>query len=107
MSRLDTIIQNATPDELRAITAAAERANARPAILVTIGRRRYVVAQEDEWLFDAIKSSADLPYLQRYGAFGCQWLRGYGRVDECYRTLGFEEITAITRADRKRVWGEP
>ena len=104
MSRLDTIIQNATPDELRAITAAAERANARPAILVTIGHRRYVVAQEDERDFDSITDPAALP---RMLAFGGQWLRGYGRVDECYRLLSAYEVTRITRVDRRRVWGEP
>lgn len=111
---IDIIAANAADDELRVLAAVLKRANDRPAIVVTVrqgvnGTRRYVVAQEDEPMF------ADLPdgpieRADRWDGpqfwFGAQWLRGYGRVDEMYRTLSASEITRVARVNRAKVWGE-
>lgn len=54
---LQTLTRHATREERAAIDAAIQRANARPAILVTIrleGRRRYVVSQEDEHILEGL-----------------------------------------------------
>ena len=46
MRELEILIANASEDELRVITRVLGRANAKPAIVVTVrGGKRYVVAQ--------------------------------------------------------------
>lgn len=132
MSGLQTLVQNATTEELRTIHAVLQRADAKPAVVVTLehGRstRRYVVAQEDEHLFDGVPtgkvpvaegtpasdgvrppSISDIrqareEHLGRFG-FGGQWLRGLGRVDEMYRSLATWEVVKVERIDRTKVWG--
>jgi hypothetical protein len=112
-SRLETILQHATTDELRVIAAIAERANAEPAILVTVGGRRYVVAEEDELTFHNIPDGKYDYDPRNYGAgildkvfFGAQWMRKYGKVDEMYRSLSGYEVTKVARVPRSRVWGK-
>jgi hypothetical protein len=109
---VETLIRNATEDELPAIASALRRANERPAILVKLrtGGRRYVVCREDEHLFDDLVGLDEAELAERVrGAvlvpFGAQWLRGYGRVDEMYRSLSLSEVRGIRTADRARVWG--
>lgn len=108
-----TLIRNATEEELLAIASALKRANKRPAILVTLrtGGRRYVVCREDEHLFEDLVGLDEAELAERVGravlvAFGAQWMRGYGRVDEMYRSLSLGEVTSIKTADRARVWGQ-
>lgn len=92
-------------------------------------KRRYVVAAEDEHYFARVRmgkvpepkgtpaaggtvrtpSVAEVrqareEHLGRF-YFGCQWLRGFGRVDEMYRTLGTWEVVKVERLPRDRVWG--
>jgi hypothetical protein len=85
-------------------------------------RRRYVVDPADEHLFEHVGAGlvaggrAETPHavrdtrearedhLGRF-AFGCQWLRGMGRVDEMYRTLSTWEITKVERIPTHRVRG--
>jgi hypothetical protein len=110
MSTLAVVLANATEEETAAITAALGRANAKPAVIATMrDRRRYVVAQEDEAEFAELvglrgEALADRVQYAR-GGFGGQWLRGYGRVDEMYRSLSMREVTKVATADRARVWG--
>jgi hypothetical protein len=94
-------------------------------IVVTVehgaGRtRRYVVTPEDEYMF-ADAPSGKVPVLrgtpasdgirepsvndirrsreERLGrfSFGCQWLRGPGKIDEMYRTLSTWEVVSVAR----------
>lgn len=106
MTRFETLMQHATDDELRVMVRILERADAKPAILVTIQGRRYVVAQEDEYRFEGVASG---PYAignnSRIDWFGGQWMRSYGKVDEMYRSLSGYDVTKIERADRSKVWG--
>jgi hypothetical protein len=109
---IETLIRNATEEELPAIASALKRANERPAILVTLrtGGRRYVVCQEDEHLFDDLVGLDEAQLAERVRhsllvPFGAQWMRGYGRVDEMYRSLLLREVRRVTTADRARVWG--
>lgn len=94
-------------------------------VVVTVDngrKRRYVVASEDEHLFAGVptgpinggKVEADDDVFEVRWAredalgrfsFGCQWLRGMGRVDEMYRTLSTWEIVKVERIDATRVWG--
>src|SRR5437773_934995 len=106
------LVQHATADELKLLGDIARRANAQPAVLVTVreggGSRGYVVAQEDEGIFRDIPDgafSSDSPGV-RYilAAFGAQWLRSYGRVDEMYRTVSLAEVVKVERVNRERVW---
>jgi hypothetical protein len=107
---IDVLIANATPQERAAIAAARERANAKPAVIVTMrDRRRYVVDQEDEPHLVAL-AGLNAEALRRRvehaaGGFGGRWLRGYGRVDEMHSYLAFYEVTKVATADRDRVWG--
>ncbi len=110
MRELEILIANASEDELRVITRVLGRANTKPAILVTVrDSKRYVVAQEDEPMFEALVglSEAELAtrVSQSLGGFGAQWLRGYGRVDEMYRSLTLREVVKVAEVDRERVWG--
>ena len=91
--------------------------------------RKYVIVSEDAHLFDNVPtgkvpeaegtpalggttrppSVSDIrgareDHLGRF-SFGCQWLRGPGRVDECYRTLSTWEVVAVARVDRSKTWG--
>lgn len=94
-------------------------------VIVTVenGRstRRYVVVPEDTHLFDGVPTGR-VPVAQSTPArdglrppsvsdiraaredhlgrfyFGCQWLRGPGRIDECYRTLGTWEVVSVARS---------
>jgi len=107
---IDVLIANATEEERAAITAARQRANAKPAVIVTMrDRRRYVVDQEDEPRVIELKGlNAEELHRRVENAldgFGGRWLRGYGRVDEMQRYLAFREIVKVATADRARVWG--
>jgi len=93
--------------------SAYSRAGVGPAIVVTVtsgsSSRRYVVVREDEDLFAAIPDGPvrrehhfDGPQFD----FGGQWLRGYGKVDESYRSLAGYQITRVVRIDRVKVWGD-
>lgn len=103
-----TLLERAeTPEEIATVARMLQRAHDAPAVLVTCADgRRYVVAQEDESLFAEIP---DGPFessgMGGFGGFGAQWLRGYGRVDEMYRSLSFWDVRKVARADRARVWG--
>jgi len=125
---LEPILNNATPEELAIIGRIAARANAKPAIVVTVDGRRYVVDQADEPSFDGVPDgkvpvapgtpasnghrppsvyeirSAREEHLGRFN-FGCRWMRSFGKVDECYRSLSTWEVTKVERVDRKKVWG--
>jgi hypothetical protein len=121
---IETLIANATDDELPAIAAVLVRIAKRPAVVVTLRgtpRRRYVVATEDESLFDGLvgnlrpesrSGGRDSEVGERFGgmgavltSFGCRWLRRLGAVDEMYRTVSVVEVTKVERIDRKRVFG--
>jgi hypothetical protein len=109
---LEVLMQHATVDELRVIVGIMQRANDRPAILVTTqteGGRRYVVSQSDEPIVLGLigLSSAELAERVKYSNayVGARWMRGYGNVDEMYRSLGVHEITSVRTADRSKVWG--
>ena len=95
-----TLFQNATGEEAEALARVINRANAMPAVVVTLREggksRRYVVDQADESDFD----NGRVPHW-----FGGQWLRGYGRVDEMYRSLCGDEVVKVERLDRAKVWG--
>lgn len=81
--------------------------------------RRYVVVPEDEHLFagapagrvmvGAATSIPDVRHAreEQLGRFhfGCQWLRGPGRVDEMYRTLGTWEIIRVKFVADERTRG--
>ncbi len=105
----------ATTEELAVIARVVQRANIRPAVLVTVehgsGRRRYMVDRADEEQMREFvgRSESELADLSRGMSgllgFGCRWLRGYGRVDEMARTLSLYEVVKVEEADRKRVWG--
>jgi len=106
---VETLIENATDEELPAIAAAMRRAQAKPCVLVTVqegrGTRRYVVDREDE---EQLRVLIGVPVEElRIGHywFGAQWLRGMGRVDEMHRSLGLYSVVKIAEADRARVWG--
>lgn len=111
MSDIETIVANASIDELRTLAAVLKRANDKPAVVVTLKEgtrsRRYVVSREDEHLFDDIPNGpidgADVLGWRLW--FGGQWLRSLGKVDEMYRSLSGSEIVKVQRIDRKRVWG--
>jgi hypothetical protein len=82
---IETLIRNATEEELPAIASALKRANERPAILVTLrtGGRRYVVCQEDEHLFADLVGLDEAKLAERVRhsllvPFGAQWMRGAG-----------------------------
>lgn len=103
---LNELARHATDDELRTLAAVAGRAAAAPRIVVTVkvgkGTRRYVVCRDSEDVFDGIDNAEQLE--EKFGhmgailaSFGCQWLRGKGRVDECYRTLSMCEVVKIKR----------
>lgn len=106
---------------------------AQTSVVVTVeeGRstRRYVVVAEDEYLFASVPNGkvpvaegtpalggttrppsisdvrhAREQHLGRFG-FGCQWLRGLGRVDEMYRSLSTWEVVKVERIATARVWG--
>jgi hypothetical protein len=122
---IETFIEHATEDELPVIAAVLRRIADRPAVVVTVrgGKtsRRYVVATEDESVFDGLsgvlrpesrRGASDSEVEERFGgmgavltSFGCQWLRRYGCVDEMYRTLSVIEVTKVERIDRHRVFG--
>jgi hypothetical protein len=111
MSDLEVLVENASEDELRTIVKVLQRAREKPALLVTVNGRRYVVDQEDEAAVRSLVGlSADELKDRVYGAagrvaFGARWMRGYGRVDEMCRTLSLWEVTKVAEADRARVWG--
>ncbi len=94
---LSAMLLHASREELEMILKLRDRVDSFPAIVVTVMRKRYVVDQSDEHEFHDGK----IPY-----AFGGQWLRGYGRVDEMYRLLSGAEVTKIERIDRTKVWGK-
>jgi hypothetical protein len=106
----------ATTEELAVIANVVQRANDRPAVLVTVKhggfRRRYVVDRADEeQLRDYVgKSETELAELSRgmrgMLGFGCQWLRRYGRVDEMHRSLSLHEVVKVEQANRAKVWGQ-
>lgn len=77
------------------------------AIVVTLAegskKRRYVVAQEDEGMFEG-DSAVNIVGNWRFN-FGGQWLRSLGKVDEMYRTLSGNDVIKIQRIDRTKVWG--
>lgn len=113
---LETLVQHANPEELAVLAGLMKRIAARPAVLVTVrhgsGQRRYVVDLADE---EALRpyvgmTQAELAEASRGMAgtlgFGCQWLRGFGRVDEMTRTLSLHEVLKVEEAPRKRVWGD-
>jgi hypothetical protein len=81
------------------------------AVVVTMrdDNRRYVVAEEDEeevrGLAGVSESELKAVYSQSWGGFGGQWLRGFGRVDEMYRTLSFAEVKKVAEIERSKVWG--
>ena len=121
---LETLLQEATDDELQTIARVVGRVVVRAAVVVTIkGKtsRRYVVAMEDEHLFEGLSGvlrtesrpgACDSEIDDRFGhmgavltSFGCQWLRRMGVVDEMYRSLSMCEVTKVERIDRKRVRG--
>jgi hypothetical protein len=107
---LAVLTANATEDELRLITSILARANDKPAVIVTTrDGRRYVVAQEDEPMFEpliGLKAPELHERVQRsLTPFGARWLRRYGCVDEMYRSLSISEVTKVATADRARVWG--
>lgn len=107
---LETLVANATDDELPAIAAALHRAQSKPCVLVTTleggKRRRYVVAQEDEDEIRKYVGCAESVLDRQWQVwFGAQWLRGMGRVDEMYRSLSLSETVKVEEADRARVWG--
>jgi len=121
---LETVLSEASDDELQTIAHVVARVVARPAIVVTVAgrtRRRYVVATEDERLFADLSGvlrpasrpgACDSEIDEQLGhmgavlnAFGCQWLRRMGAVDEMYRSLSLCEVIKVERIDRKRVWG--
>ena len=108
---LETICANATEQELRTVLTVLDRAHAKPAVLVTLAEgsrsRRYVVEQEDEHEFDGLVglSAQELRrHLSWRTPFGGRWLRGFGRVDEMYRTLSGEEVIKVEHENRDRVW---
>jgi hypothetical protein len=113
---LETLLQHATPEELAALTGLIKRIAARPAVLVTVrhgsGQRRYVVDLADEETLRPYvgKSQAELAEASRGMAgmlsFGCQWLRGFGRVDEMARTLSLYEVLKVEEVPRRRVRGD-
>jgi hypothetical protein len=103
-----TLLEHATPEEAKTILRILQRANRQPAIVVTmgLGNRRYVVAQEDEVSFEKIPDGPFKPGHSDWRVnFGAQWLRGYGRVDEMYRSLSLDDVTKVARISRDRVWG--
>lgn len=105
---LEEALRQSDEDAVRAIVRILNNQRARPAILATIDGKRYVVAEEDEHEFENIPDGPlgtgfDNP-LDRVW-FGGRWMRGYGRVDEMYRSLGGYEVTRIQRVDRDKVWG--
>ena len=106
---IEILIRHATEPELRVIADILHRANARPAVVVTVKgtpARRYVVSQSDEHLFDDFDLATQ--GADGYGMgfwFSCQWLRSLGKVDEMGRTLGSREVGKVARIDRARVWG--
>ena len=109
---VEILIRNATEAELPAIASALKRANARPAIVVTLrnGGRRYVVCQEDEHLFADLVGLDQAELAERASRavlvpFGAQWMRAYGRVDEMYRSLSLSEVRSVRTVARERVWG--
>lgn len=121
---IETLIAGATDEELPVIAAVLGRIARRPAVVVTLRgtpRRRYVVVTEDEPLFDGLSGvlrpesrpgARDSEVEERFGgmgavltAFGCQWLRRLGAVDEMYRSVSVIEVTKVERIDRKRVFG--
>lgn len=107
---LEDALRQGDEDAARGIARVIEKGRQRPAIIVTAdyGKRRYVVAQEDEYLFNGIPNGSFDPQGHPHGwwVFGAQWLRGYGRVDEMYRTLSSSDVSKVERVDRKRVWGD-
>ncbi|MHB1762657.1 MAG: hypothetical protein ACYCS4_07960 [Acidimicrobiales bacterium] len=122
---LTAILQESTTEELRTIVGIVKRIVDRPAVVVTVAhgnaKRRYVVAVEDEGLFDGLSGvlrresrpgACDDELDQRFGhmvapltSFGAQWLRRMGAVDEMYRLLSMAEVVKVERLDRRRVWG--
>ena len=122
---INTLIEEATRDELVTIAGIAARIAARPAVVVTVAtgtkHRRYVVATEDEHLFAALSGmlrpasrpgACDGEVDNQFGhmgaaltAFGAQWLRRMGTVDEMYRTLSIAEVVKVERIARSKVWG--
>jgi len=110
MSKFRTLIQNASDDELKVIGDVLARADAKPAVVVTLQegskQRRYVVYQEDEYLFEGIHTPEAFQASHgRFAYFGGQWLRQYGKVDEMSRTLSSSELVKIQRVPRNKVWG--
>jgi hypothetical protein len=131
MTSTETLIRNATPEELEVIATVAKRAHDLPAIVVTVDNgagygktRRYVVMQEDEHYFYGVPTGKVPVKVERDGRpasisdirmqreehlgrfyFGCRWVRSFGRVDEMYRTLGSYEIVKVERIDRDKVYG--
>ena len=122
---MTAIIREATTDELATIAGIVGRITKRPAVVVTVtgGRtkKRYVVAVEDEHLFEGLSGvlrsesrhgACGGEMDQRFGhmgagmtAFGARWLRRMGVVDELYRSLSMAEVVKVERIDRGRVWG--
>ncbi len=125
MMEIETLIEHATEEELPVIAAVLRRIADRPAVVVTVrgGKtaRRYVVAVEDESLFDGLSGAMrpesrpgarDSGFEERFGgmgavltSFGCRWLRRYGALDEMHRTLSVIEVTKVEHIDRHRVFG--
>jgi hypothetical protein len=115
MNKLEVLIRAASEDELRTLVGLVERVNAHPAVMVTLQegrgkRRRYVVYQEDEHLFDGLSGNVSREQVEqhfgsRFAWFGGQWLRSMGRVDEMARTLSVAELVKVERRHRNAVWG--
>ena len=107
---VQTLIRAATDEELPVIAAAARRLQERPCVLVTVREgsktRRYVVAQEDEEMIRPLVGMDRSEWEHEHAWFGAQWLRGFGRVDEMYRSLGLYDIVKVEEAPRAKVWGE-
>jgi hypothetical protein len=99
-------LRDGDEEAVSAIGRVITRKASEPAILVTLGGKRYVVATEDEHVFDRIPDGPHSLDSYRFQVFGAQWLRGYGRVDEMYRSLSLCEVTKVQRVDRARVWGD-
>lgn len=122
---LSELLREATAEEALTIASVASRRIARPAVVATVAsggrRRRYVVAMDDEGLFNGLEGAlrpesrpgaCDAAVDVRFGhmgaaltSFGGRWLRRFGCVDEMHRTLSMAEVVKVERIDRAKVWG--
>jgi hypothetical protein len=111
---LPILLAHATKLEQAVILAEVRRIAAMPAVVVTVREgsrhRRYVVAQEDEQALRRFVGHTPEQLATDLGqmgtvlfAFGGQWLRGPGRVDELYRSLSLADVVKVEAVDRDRV----